>query len=278
MASSPLRLSSNSGVVMLAPLVAVAAVAVIGYVLVPNWRPQNWFKKPVPVAPVVAAQDELAKEQEAKAKIDAAVAAAVAAEHAKVTDEVRYSQQMATGASAALAKVPSPTPEVVLGQSLLARTNIGLALAIGRLPADQQQEILTIVDQALSKVQAERDAAQAALAAKDAQLRATEKDKQAVLAQIPVLQKQQEALSAKVADAQTSLAAKTKDLENYAVKVAKQDSESGSFKAAIVRLAFILGGLYLAVHVVLPSLAQEFPASKILGWVYKTTKSIFSCH
>jgi hypothetical protein len=248
--------------------------------VVPNWRPSHWFQK----GPQT---DELRKAQEAaaKAKADAEAAesrynAALADQKAKALNASQYSQQMIAGVPVALARAPQ-TPEVVFASSLAKRAASGLSVAIGDLPQEKQQEISFIVEQALSAKQAEVDAAKAALAAKDKELSETKDAKIAVEAKLPVLEQQAKAAETKAIAADAQVVLKTNAVAAYAEKVAAKEQQVGSLGALVHRLFWwfvVLGIGYAVVHFALPSLAQEFPAVRILSSVNKMTKSVFSSH
>ena len=96
---------------------------------------------------------------------------ASAAERRDLEAQVRNAQQLTEGAANALDRV---TPEhrtvgVKAAANLIKRANLRLAMAIGKLPEDLQQEIVLIVDQMVSESEAERAAAEAKLAVKDAE-------------------------------------------------------------------------------------------------------------
>ena len=266
-----------------APVVVLIVCAAIGgAALVPNWRPWNWaiFQPKVPVAALTQAQADLAKAQKEAAAREADLLAAQAKERAGLVDQVGYAHQMAAGASAALKKAP-PSPEVILASGLLDRVNSSLSAAIGDLPPQRQAEILAIVDGALSAKQAEIDAAKASLASRDADLARVTTEREQVKAQIPALQLSLSTAQAQVASKQADVAVQTAKVVTFAEKLQATEKEAGSLSAqvgSLFRIAILVGLIYLLIHVVLPSLAQEFPA---LGWLTtlnKVTKSVTSAH
>lgn len=270
--------------------VVVWVIAILGggaMVAVPSWRPPSWFKKDQ----VAAANTELQRAQAdlARAKADAqaaqdALAKVQQAELAKKDAQIRYAQQMAAGATESLAKA-TPEPPVKLAIALLDRTNHGLAVAIGDLPLDKQAEIIKIVSDSLSGVQAKLDEANAALAAKDKELTVVTTERTALKAQIPVLQSQLVAKEAVVVQQTATVAEKTQLVVAVAEKLQAKEKEAGSLTAyahnlgvtfIIVCVLFII---YLVVKdVVLPSLAAEFPANKIATGAYRLSQSLTSAH
>lgn len=278
--------SNRKGVIDPLTLLVVATVLVVAYLIVPDWRPSNWaiFRKTPPTVALVKTETTLANQEAQKKQVDTQVKTAVDADHAQTVSQIRYSQQTSIGAAAALSKAPaaSRTPEVVLAASLVARTNIGLAMAIGSLPADQQAEILGIVDQALSQAQGSVTevitASNTALAAKDAQLQTTQSAKVELEKQIPVLLEKQKNLQTQVESTQAQVTTQTNAVVTYAKKLQAAADESGSFESTVIKVAIGLALLYFIVHFALPSLTQEFPASKVLAKVNQVTKSISSSH
>lgn len=264
-----------------APLILVYVLgAALLSQLVPNFRVTHLFAKGPQTAELRAAQ-----ESAAKAKADAIAAqahydAALLEYRTKALNASQYSQQMIAGVPVALARAPQ-SPEVVFASSLAKRAARGLAVAIGDLPADKQAEIAEIVQDALSAKQAEVDAAKAALAVKDKELSDTKDAKQAIEAKLPVLEQQAKAADAKAVAAEGVVVVKTNEVATYAEKAAAKEKEAGSlnaFAGSLVRWIIAIGIGYVLIHFVLPSLAQEFPAVRLITYANKTLKSIFSSH
>jgi hypothetical protein len=266
-----------------APIVVILMCSVIGgAALVPNWRPWNWsvFQPKVPVAALTQAQAEFAKAQKEAAAREADLLAAQAKERAGLVDQVGYAHQMAHGASIALKSAPQ-SPEVTLASGLLERVDSSLTAAIGDLPAERQAEIRAIVEGALSAKQAEVDAAKAKLAARDADLARVTTEREQVKAQIPVLENSLATAQAKVVATQADVTVKTQEVVTFAQKVAEKEKEAGSLTAQIgslIRIALFVGLVYLVIHFVLPSLAQEYPSANWLTNLNRITKSVTSAH
>lgn len=271
-------LNSKSGVVPVIVLYILGALALTQ--LVPNWRIGNLFAPKSPTADLAKAQGALEK---ANADADAATAKLEAAKLADAQAKISLlqgSQQYVTGAASALAKAPV-SPEVSLASDLLDRASLGLQHALGDLPADRKAQILAIVEGALSAKQAEVDAANDALAARDKELELVTAEKKTLETQLPLLQQQAATFDAKAQAAQTLVTAKTAEVVAYADKAAAKEQEAGSLCALLGKVAWGVGllvaGLFL-VNFMLPCLAQEFPG---IGWLValnKTTKSITSAH
>jgi len=271
-------MKSCRGAVPVIVLYVVGALALTQFV--PNWRLDHLFQKGPETKQLAEAQAALEK-----AKADAAIALAkLQAEQAlaaqKTEEQVRYSQQMATGANLALKNAPK-SPEVILASSLLDRAAIGLRNAIGDLPADRQAEIVAIVNGALSAKQAEVDAAKAALAVRDHDLEVETKAKQEALAQIPALEAQVKAKDAAVQATQAVVTAKTQEVVAYANKAAEQEKQNGSLSALLNKLMWVAGGvalLYLFVHVWLPIVSQSYPQNKLLQTLSAAAVNLTTAH
>lgn len=233
-----------------------------------RWKPFAFLYPKPPTEQLTAAQAAQAKAQADAAQARADAASAHAQERQKLESQVQWSQQMASGAENALSRVPdaSKTPETTLAHDLILRANLGLAAAIGKLPADQQAEILQIVEEALSSLQAERDAAQAALAKKDAELAQVTKDRTAIQAKIPVLEQQVQATARAEAQAQATVTAKTNEVKDWAAKKAASDARAGSLSGALDSLwhyVLWIAGAWAFLAFVLPGIIKHLADSPI---------------
>lgn len=260
-------------------LVVLGAVALLGGGLA---LPSFLQKKP-PTAQLEKANQDLATARAAQATAEAQLATVRATEEAKKREQLAYAQQTASGAQEALARVPvaHKTPEVQLASDLLGRTTLGLAAAVGDLPADKRAEIFRIVDGALSSKQAEVDAARAALAVKDAELKVATTERQKLAEQVPVLEAAVRTRDAEVLAKEVVVQTKTQEVVTYANKAAEERSRAGSLDAysgKLVRILIGIGLAYLFLHYILPCLAQEFPGSRVLTAINKTVKSVTSAH
>lgn len=262
------------------PLVYWLAGGVLLTQAVPNWRISALFAKKPPTAELSKAEADLAAKTLAAQQAEAHYNAAVADFQAKKTAELTDSQQFLAGVKPALLRAPK-SPEVTLAISLADRASKGLSQAIGDLPADRQAEILAIVDGALSAKQAEVDAANAKLATLDKELATTQAAKVAVEAQIPPLKAQADSAVAAKDAALNVVTAKANEVAAYADKAAAKEKEAGSLGALVSKLEWwgiVIAVGVLFVNFLLPSLAQEFPASKIISTVYRWSTSLTSSH
>lgn len=252
-----------------------AAVYVVGALLL--WAsgalklPKLGHHDEPPTAQLQAAEQQLAAAKAAQAQAEAALAAAQQQQAARTAAQLDYAQQMAVGTSSALARVPveHQVPEVKLATELSTRAVAGLEAARGKLSPEQQAEMDALIAKALSSVQAERDAYKAALAAKDAQLAQVTTEKARLAAEIPALQSEVTTRTAEVAVKDATVQTKTAEVATWADKKAAADARADSFDARaglLLRIVIAIGMLYLAIHYLLPCLAQSYPG---VGWLTK---------
>lgn len=272
-------MNRSRGAVQAVVLLYVVGAAALTQ-LVPNWRVTHLFQKGPQTKELAAAQAELAKvkqqAEEAQKKYDAALQAQKDA----TTEQVRYAQQFAAGIPPLLDNAPQ-TPEVKLANVFALRVNKGLAAAIGELPVAKQQEILSIIEDALSTKQEEVEKANRRIAELDAELAVTNRQKAVVEAQLPLLQKAKEAAEAKAEAKEALVVQKTAEVVQYANEAALEKKQNGSLGAAVERFVWgagVLAALYALFHFILPSLAQEYPGISWLQHVNKTLKSLSSAH
>lgn len=269
---------NTRGVIPVIVLYTLGALAATQ--LVPNWRLTHLFAKGPQTDQLRTAQDAAAKSKAAADLAEAHYNSAVADFEKQKMGILRDSQQFLAGIPAALKRAPQ-SPEVTLAASLADRASKGLVSAIGDLPADKQAEIIAIVDGALSAKQAEVDAAKAALAQKDVELAQIVAAKQSVEAQLPALAASVKTAEAKSDAANAFVTVKTAEVAAFADKADAKEKENGSLGALIGKLewwAIVFAAGFLFVNFLLPSLAQEFPASKIISTVYRWTTSLTSAH
>jgi Skp family chaperone for outer membrane proteins len=228
-------------------LALIAALAV-GTATLAGWKPLEIFRKKPPTAQVTQLQADLARAQAALEAAEQARAAAAAAERAKQEEQVRRAQQFVAGAGEALDRVPAAhrTPEVVVAADLTGRAELALGLAIGGLPAAQQQEILRIVDQLLSGRQADLEAARAALAQIEGDVRTLAREREQLQREVQVRTGEVRELQATVGSVQAELTAKTNEVVTYAARADAKAREAGSLGATVRRLLRV-GAILLGV-------------------------------
>ena len=279
--------NSQRGAVDPVSLITIGVICCVVGVFVPAALPWHWsiWQKVPPTKQLVIDQQKLAQEKAAKEAADKLVADAVAKDHAAVTTEVQGGQQMVVGAEEALSRLPkaSRTQETALTGVLLAKASLRLSAAVGKLPKDMQDEIYTIVDEALSGQQAQIDAANSALEEKDREFKDLQSSK--IVLETKTIPDLLQAIQNQLDRTEEAYQLKVTQVTTYADQAAKEKSASGSlatifsqFKWMILKLAIILSLLYALVHYALPSLAQEYPACKWINNLYNTIKSITSAH
>lgn len=274
-------------------LVVVAAAAIVGG----GFTLPAFLQKKPPVVKLEQTQADLAAAKAAQLAAEAARDKAQA-DLAKVRDEdqrkkgeqLGFAYQMAVGAGEAIGRIPvdHKTPASQLAGELIARSTVGLAAALGELPADKRIEIVRIVDQALSAKQAEIDAARAALARKDAELSFTIQERERLASEVPRLaaevthrELEVKRKAAEVAEKDIAVTRLAEEVKRYATEAAAERARAGGLDAyagTIMRGLMLLAGLYVLANWILPSLAAEFPACRALSVINKTVKSITSSH
>lgn len=249
-------------------ILIVAGVISAAAMLFGQWKPSKMFEKGPPVEQLTKLQSELDKSQADLREAQAREQAAAAAERAKQTQQVRFAQQMQSGAQEALDRQPVEhrTEQTKLAASLLNRSELALALAIGQLPPDQQAEILSIVDKALSSLASERDEAQRLLKEKDAELRTVTKERDAIKEELPKL-------AAQVEEAKAKTAAKTEEVKVAQVKLStwatikdKADRHASSLAGQVESLwnGFLwLAAAYVVIVFILPGIVKYLPTGAL---------------
>ena len=233
-----------------------------------HWKPLAFLAPKPPTAQLTALQADLQKAQADAVAKETALKAANAAELARFTEQLRAAQQMSQGAANALGRVPVVvrTPEFVLGDSLLARANVRLATAIGKLPDDLQTEILAIVDNALSASEDARKRAEAALAAKDAEFKIVTADREQIKAQIPVLAAKVQAAEQKVESTQAKVTEKTNEVKVIADKLDAKAREAGSLLGSLDSVwhwAIGIACVWFLLAFVVPGIVKHMASSPL---------------
>lgn len=272
-----MKLKSKLGAVQAAVLVYIVAGVALTQ-LVPNWRVTKWFQKGPRTEQLQAAQEAAKKAEAELAALRSEREAAELEKSKKKDEQVTTGQEYVHATGEALRRVQDPGPEVEAAKLLNGRAEIALAMAMGRLPAAQQAEMIRLVDGLLSSHKAEVDAANAKIAERDEALRvvtaervAVEKKLAVVEARIPAAEEKAQVLSQKLEE-------KTNEVRTWAEKKVESDREAGSLRATLQNWAIMIGLGYVFLHFILPSLASQFPGSRLLKWVYDVSTSIGSAH
>jgi len=255
------------------PLTLTVLVLIGLGVAVPASRPWNWFKKG-PAAQANAAAEQLQKLEAERAVAQAKAdqlqrdkdAAAAAAQAAK-DRELAQAQQLTFGAAESLARVTQPSVEVRTASTMLQHALVYQSFALGDLTPTQKAEVIRLVDIAVSGREAEF---QAALAKKDAEVRAVQKEKEAALAQTDELRQQLDSAKGAVQTLTDKVVTTTGSVTSLTKKAADAESERDSFSTQLQRVfRWIVYAViaYVVIVYILPVLSLAFPALKGLGSV-----------
>jgi len=227
------------------PLTAILILALGfgGGAMATHWKPFAWLAPKPPTAQLAKAEADRDAAKVALADAQAKADAAARDIASKTDEQLQGVQQMAQGAYLAHARVPvaHQVAEERLANSFVTRVQVRLAAIRGNLSPEAEAEIEAIVLGALSAKQAEVDAANAALAVKDADFRRVTVEKAAVV-------EAKATADATVAAQRVDLQAKdakvdtlTAKVSEWAAKKVESDAKAGS----------LLGSLATAWHWVL---------------------------
>ena len=255
---------SRKGFVDPVTLVLVAGIAV-GYVL-GGWKPLAVFKKEPPTKQLAEAQAKLDAQQAAAKQAAADAEAAKVSERVKLESQVRLAQMDNEGVVATLKtiKPAAQTMETRLAAKMAQRVSLKLATAIGKLPEEQQEAMIELIQQALSDKQEEVDAANAKLAALDADFKAITAKRDQLLVQIPILESEAAKSNAMALKTQAEVKAKTEEVKTWAEKTNAALKENGSLSAQITKLVYWLVGGYLFFTIILPGIIKHLDGSNPL--------------
>ena len=237
----------------------IAGLAAGGTLLLKPWKWEAFQKNP-PIKQVAALQTQLNASQAKVTTLQTQLDTARDQDKADLKAQVGYSEEMVHGARVTLQKA-AMSPETALASNLLARADNGLTVAIGALPVSQQQEIEQIVNDELSAVQAQVDAANKQLAEKDAQLNQVTGQRDILSKQIPVLTTQLTTATSQRDANETQYQQKVGEVTTWVKAKEKSDSITqafirtcGVFKDILILLA--IGWVFCAF--ILPALGGTF--------------------
>lgn len=259
----------------------VALVALAAGVFGTTWKPLEVFRPKPPTEQLTKLQSELAAAQAAAEQARKDKDAAIAAERAKLEAQVRAAQQDNAGTQAALAKVPAPhlTPEVKLAASMAVRVDLKLATAIGKLPDEQRDAMVLLIEQALSGKQSEIDEFARKLAERDAAFAALSKERDGLKVEIATTSARAVKAEETVKATQSAVTAKTDEVKHVANQLDGERRKAGSLGAALESgrnavLAVVAGYLFLAF--VLPGLVKHLDESNRLKPVLRGVAGYFT--
>lgn len=253
------------------PVTLVLIVGLGGGFLLGSWKPLNKFRPKPPTEQLTKLQGQLEEAQRSAEQALKDKDAAQAAERAKLEEQVRAAQTDAVGTETALKKVPTEhqTPEVKLAARMAQRVSLKLATAIGRLPADQQEAMVSLIEQALSDKQAEVDEANRKLAAMDGAFNAVTEEREQLKAQIPILAEEARKAKENAMAVQSEVTVKTQEVKEWATKADRALRESGSLWSSIKKTVLLLGAAYLFLVFGLPGIIKHLSTNNPLKGVLR---------
>lgn len=238
-----------------------------GFVL-GSWKPLNRFKPKPDTAQLTHLQAELTAAQQVASKAETDKQAAIVAERSRLEAQVRAAQTDNVGTETALKRVANPSAEVRLASRMAQRVSLRLATAIGRLPEDQQEAMVELIEQALSDKQSEVDSANRKLETMDRDFKAITSAREKLKAEIPKLAERAAKAEKTVLEVQSEVTAKTEQVKKVADKLYQADMANGSLLSGVKKGAVLLIGIYLFISVILPGFVKHLdsgnPAKKVL--------------
>lgn len=252
------------------PLTLVFIGGVAAGVFLGNWDPTyKLLGKEPPTKAVAAAQAELAKATaEAQAR-EASLTAANQAERQALEKQVQSAQQDNVGTVEALKRVPAEhaTAEVKLAAAMAQRVSLKLARAIGNLPADQQDAMILLIEQALSEKQAEVDEARRKLAERDAAFARLSDERDHLNAVvIPAIQQDKAEADAKAAALAEKVKEATGSLATWAKEKSAAEAKARGFQASfdkLIRMALWAGAAYVFIVFILPGIVKHMQSGRL---------------
>ena len=246
-------------------------------IFVGSWKPLNMFRKPPPTQQLTELQAKLDAQQAEGARVLRELEAAKLAERAKLEAQIRSAQQDNAGTVAALAKVKpsSLSPEVKLASRMAQRVTLKLAAAIGRLPQEEQDAMVDLIDQALSDKQSEVDEANRKLAEMDDKFRLTTKERDSLKMQAEVLLKESAESKKAIEETQRAVTTKTEEVKAWANKFFAADQANGSLWSSIERVIFIVGGIIAFFMFGIPAIVKHLESDNPLKSVLRDANGYF---
>lgn len=244
--------------VTLAVLAAFGLGAVFG-----SWKPLNYFKKAPDTKQLTELQAKLETANKAATQAEKDKDAAVAKERADLAAQVKAAQHDALGAELALNRDKALSPESALGKRMIGRANLKLAMVVGKLPVEDQAEVLDWIDQLLSGKQAEIDAANAKLAKADADFKNLSAERDQIAAQIPVLTKKADEAEKVAAATQAKVTSATNTVKAQADKLFKSLQENSSLTASIEKGVMWIVGILVTLMFIIPGIVKHLEAGPV---------------
>lgn len=239
-----------------------------------------------PVAQYDATKAELAKSEAKLATAQTQLDANKAAQDAATKAQLDFTQQMGFGTLTAIQSIPADqqTVEIKLAEQFAIREQAGFEAARGKLSPEAQAEIKRMFDAAMAAKTAQVATLTAALADKDAALKAETSKRGVLELQAPALQAAVTTAKSETAVVAAKKEVLDKQIETYATTKAADDAKLGSldhYGAVLLRIIVGLVLLFIAYnwifHFALPNLAQNNPGGKADSF-YQWIINLISSH
>lgn len=256
----------------------VYMVVILGAAGIYVFQPWKWtmFEKGPPIKQVQVDQTKLAQAKLAQDNAQKALETAKSSERALKASQIEDGQEMVSGVGVALQNAPN-SKETALARILATKAKLDLALAVGDLPKERQEEIEGIVAGELSLAQSEVDAANGKLAARDAEFAQVTKDRDNLKANvIPGLQKKLDTTTTKETAIETQYQQKVGEVVSWAAAKAKSDGVAATLASTVSfleRLGIACAIAYVFLAWVLPAIGMTFNP---LSWLKDVAGYILS--
>lgn len=262
-------------------LTLVALVALGAGVFGTSFKPLEFLRPKPPTEELTKLQSRLVQVQAEVVQVRQEKDVAVAAERAKLEQELRSAQGDNLGSITALNKVPAQhkTAEVKLATSMANRVSLKLTAAIGALSKEEQEAMITLIDQALSEKQTDIDEATRKLAERDAEFKQVMAEREVIRAQIPVLLAKVEKAEEITKVVQDRVIEKTDEVKAIAIKLDEEKRTSGSLKGAAEKafswVLWAIGG-WVFLTIVLPGIVKHLPEGTSLKSFLRGTSGLLT--
>ncbi len=223
---------TTSGVIDPVTLGLVALLALGGGSFLANWHPLEMFKAKPPTVELAKLQADLTKAQADAEQARKDKDAAVLAERAKNDLQGKAIQESNALALAAAQTLPEDkkTAETRLTEEMIVRTDFQLAVQLGALPKDTRDGLAASIAKALTGQRAVFDAQ---IAKKDADFKAVSTERDALRAQIPVLQQKAVKAEETAKASQTAVTGKTNEVAAIADKLDAEKRANGTLGGSL---------------------------------------------
>lgn len=237
-------MKSKRAVVDPVTLGLVAIFALGGGSLLANWHPLEFLRGKPPTEQLAKLQADLAKAQADAEQARKEKDQAIAAERLKNDQQGKSIQESNALALAAAQSVPEAkrTAETRLTEEMIERTDSQLATQLGTLPQNVREGLVNSIAKALN---GQRAAFDAEIAKKDADFKAISVERDALMAQIPVLTQKAVKAEETAKATQVEVTVKTNQVAAIADKLDAEKRQSGSLGSALNSAKNVILGVSL---------------------------------